>query len=149
MRKFPIFLDMSEKTVLIVGGGNIAQRRAQTLLKFGCKIKVVSPEFTKAFLEMKEIERVERRYEKGDCEGIFMVLAATNDRKKNEEIACDAKKCGALANASHDKELCDFYFPGIVTQGENVVIGVTASGEDHKKAAQMRKEIAKLIDGED
>ncbi len=148
MRKFPLFIDISDKKILIVGGGVVAERRAQTLSKFGCKLTIVSPHFTEVLQEMKDVTLIKREYKKSDCENAFMVLATTNNSDVNEQVAKDAKLLGALANASHDKDLSDFYFPGIVTKGQNVVIGVTASGEDHKKAAQIRREIAQLIDGE-
>ncbi len=143
-----MFIDISGKLIVIVGGGKIAERRAETLGKFGCEIKIISPEFTENLSEMTNVCRIKRTFQRGDCEGAFMVLAATDDEIVNMQVIKEAKACGALANASHNKELCDFYFPGILTQGENVVVGVTASGHDHSKAAHIRKQIARIIDGE-
>ncbi len=151
MKKFPIFIDLSERDVLFVGGGNIAERRAKVLCEFCKNVRMVAKEFTKDLEKMGEeglLSLQKRAYETGDCEGAYMVLAATDDQGLNEQIVRDAKAAGALANACHDKSLCDFYFPGIVTKGDNMVVGVSASGEDHKKAANLRKKIAEILDGE-
>ncbi len=151
MKKFPLFIDLSTQKVLLVGGGSIAERRAKVLCQFCKNIHLVAPDFTEDLTKMGDDGSViltKRKYQSGDCKGAYLVLAATNDRDLNEQIVCEAKQEGALSNACHDKTLCDFYFPGIVTQGEHVVIGVSASGEEHKKAAEMRKKIADLVNGE-
>ncbi len=149
MRKFPMFIDIENKLAVIVGGGKIALRRAQTLVKFGCDVKIIAPKCEKELFAIKGVEVIQREYCTGDCKGAFIVVGATDNATVNERVVKEGRALGAYVNASHKKELCDFYFPGVVTKGENIVIGVSASGSDHKGAKEMRKKIASLIGGED
>ena len=73
-----------------------------------------------------------------------MVFAVTDDRELNARIAAMCREKGILVNVSSDKSLCDFYFPGIVQQGETV-IGVSASGKDHAKARKVRERIQTIL----
>ncbi len=151
MRKFPLFVDLNERKVLVVGGGNIAERRVRVLCEFGATILLVCKECTDFLHSMAEEKRIlleKRPYCKEDCTGAYMVLAATGDAALNEQIVHDAHHFGALANACHNKSLCDFYFPGIAYKGESIVVGITASGDNHKKAADLRKKMQNWLDEE-
>lgn len=147
---FPMFIDLSEKKVTVVGGGKIAGRRVDTLLKFTENITVVAPE---AVEEIRQAARQHRlRWVKeafeacpdSVLEGADMVLAATNDKACNERIAKLCKARGIPVNVSHKKELCDFYFPAVVVQ-ENVVAGMTSSGLDHSQARQVRERVERAF----
>lgn len=149
MRYFPLFIDLSDKRVVVIGGGAVAERRVRALLPFGCRITVIAPEATEelaALAEAGELCWVRRTYQAGDCGGSFLVLAATDDRAVNDRAAEEARREGALANVSHDKAGCDFYFPALVTRGEDVVVGITASGADHGLAARLRQAIAQSME---
>ena len=74
-----------------------------------------------------------------------MVIAATNDRKLNDDIYRVCKEEGVYVNVSSDREKCDFYFPGVFMKDE-VVVGITASGLDHKKAKRVREEIENALE---
>lgn len=140
---FPFFCNIKNKHVLVVGGGVIAQRRIQTLLRFGCQITMITPECTdilRQYTEQKRITAHFRTYRKGDCTPFEVVLAATNDHAVNEAIVIECKKHHIPVNASHCKELCDFYFPAVIQQ-DNVVIGVTSSGIHHKQARCIAQRI--------
>ena len=126
-----------------MGGGIIAQRRIQTLLRFGCQITMIAPECTdtlRQHAEQKRIAAYFRTYQAGDCNSFEIVLAATNDHTVNEAIVMECKTHHIPVNACHCKELCDFYFPAVVQQ-DNVVIGVTSSGVYHKQAGRIAKRI--------
>ena len=66
------------------------------------------------------------------------MIAATNDRKLNDEIHRICRQEGVYVNVASDREQCDFYFPGIYME-EGLVVGITASGLDHKKSAQDKR----------
>ncbi len=150
---FPIFTDISEYKIIIVGGGTVAQRRVETLLHFAEDITVVAPVITeelREFWKQKRIVWVEKSYESKMDEMLKcadMVLAATDDLRCNEQIVKVCRSCGVLVNASHKKELCDFYFPAIVVKG-NAVAGVTASGMNHMQAKCLRKKINDIMNKE-
>ena len=68
----------------------------------------------------------------------YMVLAVTNNSELNEEIYQICKEEGIYVNVASDKSLCDFYFPGICLK-DDIVVGITASGVNHKKAKAVRE----------
>ena len=144
---FPLFVDLSGKDILFVGGGSIAARRIGVLQPFAEEITVVAPEADGSIIELTEsgfVNWIMREFDEGDLEGRDIVFAATDDKELNAEIAAKCRERGILVNVSSDKELCDFYFPGIVRQGETV-IGVNASGKDHKKARRVRERIEEIL----
>ena len=144
---FPLFLDLSDKDILFVGGGAIASRRIHVLQRFADRITVVAPEAEGSILELTEsgdVSWIMREFEEEDLEGRDIVFAATNDKELNADIAVACRERGITVNVSSDKNLCDFYFPGIVMQGETI-IGVSASGKDHKKARRVRERIQEVL----
>ena len=144
---FPLFLDLREKDILFVGGGSIASWRIGALEPFAERITIVAPEAEGEILELTEAGEVSwimREFEAEDIEGRDMVFAATDDKELNARIAELCNRKGIPVNVSSDKELCDFYFPGIVRQGETV-IGISASGQDHRKARRVRERIQEIL----
>lgn len=147
MRYFPLFIDLENKRVTVIGGGTIAARRIKTLLQFGCRIKVVAVDAAdsiKGYANQGLIEWEQRPCRESDCEGNALILAATDDRQLNHQIFLAARERGILVNTCDRKEECDFYFPGIVTDGDTV-IGITCNGRNHKLARETREKIAALI----
>lgn len=144
---FPVFMDLSEKKIVVIGGGKIAQRRVKTLLEFAGEILVAAPEITKElkqYVENKEIAWLKAIYHKAQLEGADIVLAATDDPRCNEQIVSDCKEKGILVNTAHRKELCDFYFPAIIRQND-IVAGITACGISHKKVKETRQYIEQAL----
>ena len=136
-RYFPMFIDLSDKKIVVVGGGNIATRRVRTLLQFTRNITAIA--------------LITRPVKRSDFDMAYMVIAATNDWKLNDEIYRVCKEEGIYVNVADDKSKCDFYFPGIYMKDE-VVVGITASGLDHIRAKKVRIAIQEAIeasDGED
>ena len=139
-RFFPMFVDLSDKKIVVVGGGNIATRRIKTLLQFTRNITAVAPKTTMELHELGKagfVNLINRPVKRSDFTMAFMVIAATNDWKLNDEIYRVCKEEGIYVNVADDKSKCDFYFPGIYMQDE-VVVGITASGLNHKKARKVR-----------
>ena len=169
-RYFPMFIDLSDKKIVVVGGGNIATRRVRTLLQFTRNITAIAPKCTmelqelgktgyapKVTMEMMElskagyVELLTRPVKRSDFAMAYMVIAATNDWKLNDEIYRVCKEEGIYVNVADDKSKCDFYFPGIYMKDE-VVVGITASGLDHSRAKKVRiaiQEAMEASDGED
>lgn len=140
---FPLFVDLSEKQILVAGGGNIAARRVHILCSFCNKIKVVAPEIC-GEIKSEPVQYEERIFMAGDLDGMDLVLAATNDVLVDQEIYSLCKKMKIPVNVASDRQKCDFFFPGIV-QDENVVVGITASGKNHTQARLVREKIQKVI----
>lgn len=144
---FPLFVDLEHKPVVVVGGGRVATRRVKTLLNFTRDIHVVAPEMTHELLELGKAGYIKtslRPCKRTDLRDAYMVLAATNDGKVDDDVYRICKEEGIYVNIAGDKEKCDFHFPGIVTF-EEMTIGINASGVDHAKARRVREEIEKTL----
>jgi len=121
---FPMWIDLSGRTVLVAGGGTVALRRARTLRKCQARVKVVSPVCLEEFAA-EGFEVLARKWEANDLNGAFIAVAATDDRDVNREIGAAAKKLGipvSVADAAHE---CTFFFPSFVSEGD---AAVSASG---------------------
>lgn len=144
---FPVFLDLSQKEILVAGGGQVAERRVRSLLLFTDRICLVSPEVTKDLEKWAAEGRIvwkKRKIRAKDLEGKDLVLAATDEADCNEQIVKDCRKKGILVNTSHKKELCDFLFPALAWN-EKVVAGISSGGEDCHATVEARKHIQKLL----
>ena len=147
---FPMFVDISEKQILVIGGGKVAARRVHTLLDFAGEILVVAPEAEEEIVQLAKegiISYKKRPYEKKDLNDADLVLAATDDLSLNDEIYSECRRIGITVNVASDKEKCDFHFPGIVKKG-SVVIGINAGGNDHRGAKEMRQKLQQYLDSE-
>lgn len=144
---FPLFVDLSEKKIVVIGAGNIAGRRIKTLTQFTRQIKVVAPAIhpsIEALAEEFPLTLERKLYEREDIYSADMVIAATDDAKLNEEIHSVCKCLGILVNVISDKDKCDFHFPGVIKR-EQLVIGVNAGGKNHKLAKAIREKIEKIL----
>ena len=148
---FPLYVDLSGRDILFVGGGTIAARRIAVLQPFTDNITVVAPEAEGSIIELTEagdLNWITREFDEDDLEGRDIVFATSDDKELNAQIAEACRERGILVNAASDKDLCDFYFPGIVRQGDTV-IGITASGKDHAKAKRIRERIQEILTEEE
>ena len=138
-RYFPLYVDLSDKNIVVVGGGTIATRRVKALLLFTRNITVIAPG------KLGKIQIQPRPVKKSDFSMAYMVLAVTNNSELNEEIYRTCKEEGIYVNVASDKNLCDFYFPGICLK-DDIVVGITASGVNHKKAKAVREKMQALLE---
>ena len=102
---FPIMLNIRGRKCTIAGGGNVAERKVKTLLKYGADITAVSPVFKDGFPNVK---RLEKEYSSSDIENSFLVIAATDNKEVNKTIYNDAKKQNILLSISDDTYHSDF-----------------------------------------
>lgn len=136
---FPLFISLNNKKIVVAGGGNIAARRVRTLSGFSDSITVIAPDICEE-LKQQDMEGtitvINRPFEKEDIRDAFLVIAATDTPEVNDRIATLCRQSGIWVNHAGDKRQCDFYFPGVVTDKE-IVIGVTASGSNHRLASRL------------
>jgi len=147
MGYFPMYIDIRDFKILMVGGGAIALRRLKTLHMFHEHITVISPSVCKEIEDMALegfVTWVSRSYVPGDLTDFDMVLAATDDREVNHAVFLEARREKVPVNISDCKEECSFYFPSVIKDGD-IVIGVTSGGTDHKKTKQTADRIRSLI----
>ena len=145
---FPMFIDMEGRQVQVFGGGRIAARRVSVLLEFGAKVRVVAPKISEKLEELawkkKNLVLEYRSYQSGELQEAEIVIAATNDATVNDMIFRECRHKSIPVNVASEKEKCDFYFPGIVKEGD-LIVGITASGENHRMAAEVTERIGRLI----
>lgn len=146
MAYFPMFVDMTERECLIVGGGNVAYRKVIVMLDFGAKVTVVAEDIcdelrkltiddiasedkTGSYTANKEnrITFIKRRFERKDCDGMEMVIAATDDNALNHEIAEYCKAKNIMVNAVDQKADCSFIFPSYIKE-KNLVAAFSSGG---------------------
>lgn len=140
---YPALINLKGKKCIVVGGGNVAQRKIISLLRSGAIVKVISPELTDVLKEYKtkgKITHIKRKYRKGDLEGAFMVIAATSNLELNRSIAEDAK---CLVNVVDVPEISNFIVPSAFKRGY-LTIAVSTSGASPAIARFIRKELQNL-----
>ncbi len=146
-RYYPLFLDVTRKLCLVVGGGRVAERKVRSLLACGAKVRVVSPRATKGIRKLYETGRIEvksRAYHVADLDGAALVFAATNDGPVNQKVSEDARKRKVPVNVADSPDLCDFIVPAVVRRGP-VVIAISTSGALPILARRLREEIEERL----
>jgi len=138
---FPIALQLAGRTVVLVGGGKVAQGRLAQLLEVGAKVRVIDPLVKPELLPLAaagHIELIERAYRRGDCAGAFLVFTAADAPLVNRAVVQEARSLGILVNAADVPELCDFTMPSIGRRGP-VTIAVSTSGRAPALSRVIRK----------
>lgn len=147
---FPMFVDLTDKLVIVIGGGRIATRRIKTLLQFGCRIRVIAPQLSCELQELVNnglIEYVCSIYMSGDLQDAFIAIAATNDRAVNHEIYLAATAQSIHINIIDKKEECSFFFPAVFESAEICGGLVSKGGQAHSLVKQTAADIRELLNG--
>ena len=139
---FPMFFDLHGKKVVVVGGGNIAQRRIGVLLDFGAEVTIIAPETQKV---PEGARWIGRPYETGDLEGAFFAVAATDSREVNHQVGVDAGNLHMPVSVADCLKECTFFFPAIC-KGENLVAGVVSDGTHHHETARAARAIRETLE---
>ena len=150
---YPIFLQVHELNILLVGGGFVATEKLEFLLKSSPKaqVTVISPMFRPEFLELaREVETVtliEDVYHEKYLGGKHLVIGATDNKAVNRQIRDEAKERFLLVNIADTPELCDFYLGGIVTKG-NLKIAISTNGKSPTAAKRLRQLLEDVLPDE-
>lgn len=147
MGYYPIYLDLRNRPVLVVGGGNIAEGKIEQLLKADARIHVVSPELTSTLAE--HVQRGMITWRKGefsadDLDGVMLVISATNSQPVNESVAQAAAQRSLLCNVVDQPQLCNFITPAVVTRGR-LQISISTGGGSPVLAQRVKREVGALI----
>lgn len=130
MNVFPVFLRVNEtRRIVIIGGGDVAFAKADTLLSSGATLFVAAAEISarlKSLLEAQNMPFVQAEYDVSQLDGAALVIAATDDKALNAQIHTDAHARGILVNAVDQPELCDVIFPAIVRRG-SLLVAISSS----------------------
>jgi len=141
---YPIFINLKDKPCLVVGGGEVARRKVETLLTYGARVRVVSPQVGTGILRLaarRQIELLRRGYEAQDVAGCCLVIGATDDPEVNRRVAEDASRAGVLVNIVDEPDLCSFIVPSVVRRGE-LQVAVSTGGCSPALAKRLRIELS-------
>src|ERR1700730_2463347 len=141
MGYIPIFLDVTGRECVVVGGGEVAARKVESLLEAGARVTVVSPRLSQsmeAIVDNGSVTHLARNYERGDIRGCVLVYAATGDPKLHRELAAEARALGIPINVVDVPELCTFISPAVVNRGE-LQIAISTGGASPTFAARLRR----------
>jgi precorrin-2 dehydrogenase/sirohydrochlorin ferrochelatase len=144
---FPAFLDLRGRRCLVVGGGEIGERKTRALLECGARVTVVSPSFTPGLVALAEIGQIERRartLRRADLRGCALVIAATGDARADEAMAALARDARVLVNVVDRREHCDFIMPSVLRRGE-LQIAVSTGGRSPALARDIRRRLEPLF----
>ena len=147
MSDFPIALHSERLTAVVIGGGSVGTRKALALAEAGARVRVVSPDITPDLAEAERARRlsvVRDSYSPGQLDEATLVIAATDSREVNAQIAVDAHKKGKLVNITDFPDEGNFHTMALHRSGD-VTIAVTAGGVPGA-AARIRDAIAERFD---
>jgi siroheme synthase-like protein len=143
LKHYPVFLDLKDRPVLVVGAGKIGLRKTRGLLECGARITVVAPEWEPEFEDLP-LRLIRRRFRASDLTGVFLVFAATDDRLTNHRIGIAAKGKGLFANIADSAEECGFIVPARVHRGE-IQIAISTGGENPRLSADLRRKLEDVL----
>jgi siroheme synthase-like protein len=144
---YPIFIDIEDRDVLIVGGGNVCARKAETMLRYGARVTVVSPELTaeiEGWVGEGRVAVRRKEYEEGDLDGASMVIASTDSPCVNGRVARDCRRRRIPVNVVDVTHLCEFIVPAIVEQG-SVQVAVSTGGRSPALARTLKEELQRFV----
>jgi precorrin-2 dehydrogenase / sirohydrochlorin ferrochelatase len=144
---YPIFIDIEERSVVIIGGGEVCARKAETMMKYGARVTIVSPEFTPEIEQWARDGRLalrRKRYEAADLDGANIVIASTDDTGVNEQIAADCRARRIPVNVVDVTPLCEFIVPAIIEKG-SVQIAVSTGGKSPALARTLKEDLQRTI----
>ena len=147
---YPVFLDLSDRPVLVIGGGRLALEKVTGLLAAESRITVVAPALNEELALLRDCGRIEhlaRAYESGDMCGRAIVMAANDDPANNARLRSDARSAGVLLNAADDPAHCDFILPAVVRQPP-LTLAISTGGGSPAVARRVREELTDYLDAD-
>ncbi len=144
MTFLPISINITEKKILLVGGGRIAFHKIGFLEQFTSNISVVALEVINEIKE-KGYHFTEKPYEKSDLEGFFLVYACTNIIDLNLKVKIDAASLGILTNVVDNPKYCDFVSPAIYKHN-NMTVAVGSNAQDIYRSVALRNKIKEYLE---
>jgi len=144
MPGLPAILNVQGKRCLIVGGGQVAVRRARALIEAGAHATVVAPTIDPAMVEIG-VKMCCRTYQESDLNGAALVVIATDDPVVNQAIADDARKRKVWINRADDPTAGDLTIPAHARHGP-ITLAVDTGGASASAAATIRRELSAALD---
>ncbi len=135
----PISIDISDRKILIIGGGQSALKKILILKRFGAILEVVAENITDEVFT-SGVKCFRKKYEKSDLEGYLMLYSCTNNVELDRQIVQDGREAGVLVNIHDNPALCQFVSPAIYQNG-NISIAVSSNAENVQESIRLRNQI--------
>jgi len=142
-RYYPILLDLEGARCVVVGGGQVAERKVGSLLEAGAAVRLVSPEAVDALAgraRRGQIEWTKEKFGPAALEGAALVIAATGDNQVNRAVSDEARRRHIPVNVVDQPELCTFIVPSVVRRGD-LVIAISTSGKSPAVSRRVRRQL--------
>ena len=136
----PLYCDLRDKKVVIVGGGRVAERKVRSLSSSGALITLISPKITQGLstvVQQGRLEYIKRSFQEGDLEGAWLVIAATDDEQVQERVFQEAQRQRCFCNVVDQPEKCSFIVPSLVKRGA-LSIAISTGGQSPALARSLR-----------
>lgn len=143
MGHYPIFLNIEGRRCVVIGGGPVAERKVEGLLRDGASVTVISPSLTKCLESLANEEKIRylaRDYREGDLAEYQLAFVATGDDGVNAAVAREGSERGVWVNAADDPAHCDFILPSVLRRGE-LVVAVATGGSSPALSRVIREEL--------
>ncbi len=147
MAKYPIFLELTDRRIVLIGGGAVAVRKARSLLEANARLVVVAERIDDVLVNLctgSGAELIRSKYSKDYLAGAVLAIAATNNPKLNRQIHKDCQELEVLCNVVDQPELCDFYVPAVVKRGD-LQIAIGTEGDCPAYAGHVRKKLDQIF----
>ncbi|WP_462165019.1 siroheme synthase CysG [Pseudoalteromonas xiamenensis] len=147
MQYLPIFTKLDNKPVVIIGGGEVAVRKARALLKANARLTLVAPSFDKAVYALQEsfdITLIQATFDASQLHGAMLVIAATDDETVNQQVFNAADEMNIFVNVVDDQPKCSFIFPSIIDRNP-ITIAISSAGTAPVLARRLREKLETLV----
>ena len=144
---FPLFVDLKNKSCIVIGGGEVASRKVEVLLRYKAHLTVIAPEINPTLMDLeinKKIKLIKREYNEGDIDAATLIIAATSSPTVNERVYRAAVQRNIPVNVVDNPDMCTFLFPSIIKRGA-LSIGISTSGAYPALAKKIRKVLDKFF----
>jgi precorrin-2 dehydrogenase / sirohydrochlorin ferrochelatase len=140
---YPVFLDLRDRSCLVVGGGPVAEGKVEGLLAAGARVTIVSPAVTArlaAWARAGRVRHLAREYRAGDLDGHHVAFAASGEPDVSQAVAEEGRARGIWVNAADEPARCDFILPSVIRRGR-LVVAVSTGGASPAAARAIREEL--------
>ncbi|KAE9528034.1 siroheme synthase CysG [Testudinibacter aquarius] len=147
MNYLPIFVDLKQRPVLVVGGGHIAERKIAALLKAEAKVQVVAHTLNRTLQQWVSQQRLEwlaQEFDPQQVRSVYLVIAATNDNELNQQVFWAAENAQRLVNVVDDQPHCSYIFPSIIDRSP-IQVAISSGGTAPVLARLLREKLEALL----
>ncbi len=144
-RRYPVHLDLSGRRCLVVGGGEVAWRKARVLADCGGRVTVVADRFCPGLRRSRRVKRIRRRFRVSDLRGVWLVVAATDDDALNRKVAEEADRRGLLVNVVDDAGAGNFIVPAQFVRGR-LTVSISTEGASPLLARKIKERLSTQLD---